>query len=108
MEYVTFMSNRLLNWQKKKKNWIAEYPVITSTNEGGWAQLDFNQSGQARGFSVDYLNLVAEKIGIKIDYKSGYTWSQTLEKLKNKEIDMAQSIILHRNVPRISISQGLI
>jgi hypothetical protein len=26
------------------------------------------------------LNLVAEKIGIKIDYKSGYTWSQTLEK----------------------------
>ncbi|WP_438994057.1 transporter substrate-binding domain-containing protein [Pseudemcibacter sp.] len=82
-----------INFTQEELKWIEDHPVITSTNEVGWAPLDFNQFGEARGFSVDYLNLVAKKVGIKIEYKSGFTWSQILEKLKNKEIDIAQSII---------------
>jgi len=82
-----------INFTQEELKWIEDHPVITSTNEVGWAPLDFNQSGEALGFSVDYLNLVAKKVGIKIEYKSGFTWSQILEKLKNKEIDIAQSII---------------
>ncbi|MCC3860921.1 transporter substrate-binding domain-containing protein [Pseudemcibacter aquimaris] len=77
----------------EEKKFIAEHPVITATNELDWAPLDFIQNGEAEGFSIDYLNLVAEKVGLKIDYIGGYLWQDLLTMLENKEIDMAQSII---------------
>lgn len=73
--------------------WIRDHPVITSTNEMEWAPLDFIRDGKAVGFSIDYLNLVAEKVGLEIEYVNGYSWEELLIKLKNREIDMAQSII---------------
>lgn len=73
--------------------WVRDNPVVTSTNEMEWAPLDFVRDGEAIGYSIDYLNLVAEKVGLKIKYVNGYSWEELLTKLKNKEIDMAQSII---------------
>ena len=73
--------------------WIKEHPVITSTNEMEWAPLDFVDDGEAIGFSIDYLNLVASKVGLKIEYVNVYAWDVLLAKLEAKEIDMAQSII---------------
>jgi len=73
--------------------WIKEHPVITSTNEMEWAPLDFVDNGEAIGFSIDYLNLVALKVGLKIEYVNVYAWDVLLAKLEAKEIDMAQSII---------------
>ncbi|MDG1709353.1 MAG: transporter substrate-binding domain-containing protein, partial [Emcibacteraceae bacterium] len=74
--------------------WLSEHPTLTATNELDWAPLDFYQAGKAQGFSIEYLNLIAEKLNVKIEYVSGYKWEDILLKLKNKEIDIAQSIIL--------------
>lgn len=73
--------------------WIKEHPVITSTNEMEWAPLDFVSDGEAIGFSIDYLNLVASKVGLKIEYVNGYAWDELLQKLEAKEIDMGQSFL---------------
>lgn len=72
--------------------WIAEHPVIRATNEMDWAPIDFVQDGNAVGFSVDYLNLIARKTGLKIEYVSGYSWEGLLELLRNRELDVAQSV----------------
>lgn len=72
---------------------IKQHPVVKASNEMEWAPLDFVRDGQARGFSVDYLNLVAEKVGLKVEYVNGYAWDILLGKLENREIDIAQSII---------------
>ena len=73
--------------------WVKQHPVLKSTNEMEWAPLDFMRDGEALGYSVDYLNLVAEKVGLKVEYINGYTWEDLLAKLENREIDIAQSII---------------
>ena len=88
-----------INFTQEELKWIEDHPVITSTNEVGWAPLDFNQSGEARGFSVDYLNLVAKKVGIKIEYKSGFTWSQILENLKTKKSTLHKALFIHLSAP---------
>lgn len=75
-----------------EKAWITEHPVLKSTNELDWAPLDFMRDGKAIGYSVDYLNLVAEKVGLEIEYINGFTWQVLLDKLKNREIDISQSI----------------
>ncbi|MCB2092050.1 MAG: transporter substrate-binding domain-containing protein [Alphaproteobacteria bacterium] len=86
-------SGNEVNLTDEEKLWIEQHPVIRSTNEMEWAPLDFVRDGKALGFSIDYLNLVAEKVGLKIVYVNGLLWSELLGKLRNKEIDMAQSII---------------
>ena len=77
----------------EEKAWVADHPILRSTNEMEWAPLDFTRDGKAMGFSVDYLNLVAQKVGLEIEYVIGYTWSDLLHMLENREIDVAQSII---------------
>ncbi|MBL4603901.1 MAG: transporter substrate-binding domain-containing protein [Emcibacteraceae bacterium] len=77
----------------EEQAWVADHPVIKSTNELSWAPLDFVRNGVPLGYSVDYLNLVAKNVGIEIEYVNGFTWDILLDKLKNKEIDIAQSII---------------
>lgn len=77
---------------EEERKWVESHPIVTSTNEMTWAPIDFVQDQKAAGFSVDYLNLIAEKVGLRIEYRNGYSWAELLEKLKTREIDIAQSI----------------
>ncbi len=77
--------------------WIAANPLIRVTNEMDWAPIDFTKDGEAMGFSVDYFNLLASKIGISVEYVNGYTWEELVELLKNGEIDVAPSITQTKN-----------
>lgn len=79
---------------EEEKAWIKDHPALRSTNEMEWAPLDFARDGKAMGFSVDYLNLVADKVGLEIEYVTGYAWDILLEMLEKREIDIAQSIIM--------------
>ena len=57
------------------------------------APIDFNQGGGATGLSIDYINLIAEKIGIKTEYVNDPNWNRLLELVKNKELDMTHSLV---------------
>ncbi len=72
--------------------WIAEHPVIRATNDMDYPPFDYVVDGKAAGFSVDYLNLIAEKIGLEIEYTSGLPWDQLMEMLENREIDLTHSL----------------
>ncbi len=81
-----------LELTSEEKTWITEHPVLRASNQLNWAPLDFVENGKAYGFSVDYLDLIAKKIGIKIEYVSGYSWAELVDQLQDREIDIAQSI----------------
>lgn len=90
-------SKNTLNFSADEQAWIKNNPILKATNQSTWAPIDFIQNGKAAGYSVDYLNLIAEKIGIKIDYVNGYQWSKLLDLLKKREIDIAHSITFTEN-----------
>tara|TARA_R110002096_G_scaffold283328_1_gene477376 strand:- start:444 stop:3986 length:3543 start_codon:yes stop_codon:yes gene_type:complete len=77
----------------EERKWISEHPVLRATNEMEWAPLDFVLGGNPTGFSIDYLNLVAKKIGFKVEYVNGLPWNELLDLLRDKQIDISQSII---------------
>ena len=58
---------------EEERSWISEHPVLKATNEMDWAPIDFVRSGEPAGFSIDYLNLVASKVGLSIEYINGHT-----------------------------------
>ena len=76
----------------EEKNYLSLTPIIKVHNESNWPPFNFNTKNVPKGFSIDYINLIASKVGLSIDYISGYTWNEYLEKLKNNEIDIMLNI----------------
>ncbi|MDJ0802969.1 MAG: transporter substrate-binding domain-containing protein [Desulfobacterales bacterium] len=75
----------------EEKAWIEQHPVIRVSSEPDYAPFDFVEEGRPSGFSVDYLNLVAERAGLHLEYVQD-TWKNLVEKGKRKEIDLLHTI----------------
>ena len=78
---------------KEEQIWVSEHPVIKVTNQMDWPPFDFVIAGEPAGYSIDYLNLLAEKIDFKIEYVNGYRWDELSDQLENKQIDVTHSIV---------------
>ncbi|MCP4215453.1 MAG: transporter substrate-binding domain-containing protein, partial [bacterium] len=81
-----------LKLTEAEKNFIETHPVIKVSNETDWPPFDFMAGGQPQGFCIDLLNLLAERIDIKIDYVNGYTWKQLEGMFFRKELDVLQPV----------------
>jgi len=77
---------------------VSAHPEIKVANEMDWPPFDYNEFGTPKGLSIDYLELVAEKAGLKIEFVSGFTWGELLDQFKSKEIDVIPA--LYRNLER--------
>ncbi len=75
-----------------EKQWIKDNPVLRIGNEIDWAPFDFVENNQAKGYSIDLIKLIGEKSGIKFDFANGYTWSELLSMIKDKQLDMLAAI----------------
>jgi len=78
---------------KKEKYFLKRHPVVTAHNELDFPPYNFNKNGEAKGFSIDYLNLLAKKLGIKVKYISGYTWSEFMDMTRHNQIDVMLNIM---------------
>ncbi|MCC3862557.1 transporter substrate-binding domain-containing protein [Pseudemcibacter aquimaris] len=78
---------------EEELEWIRNNPTVTVTSQSDWAPFDFTVTGMPYGFSVEYVNLVASKVGLKTEFISGYTWTELLDKSYNDEIDIIHSLV---------------
>ena len=76
----------------EEKHYLLNHPTIKVHNESNWPPFNFNIDNTPKGFSIDYMNLLASKIGININYVSGFPWNEYLKKLKDNEIDVMLNI----------------
>ena len=81
-----------LGLNKNEKEYIKNHPIIKVHNELDWAPYNYNKDGKPYGFSIDYIKLVASKVGLKVKFVSGYTWSQFLQLIKENKIDVMLNI----------------
>jgi len=83
-------SNAIVLTQAEKR-WLSKHPVIRTSSEPDYAPFDFVEDGKSVGFSVDYLNLLAERAGLKIEYVQD-TWSNLVKMAEKKEVDLLHTI----------------
>ena len=81
-------STESIHFTEQEKNYIKTHPIINANNEHDWAPFDFNENGVPKGFSVDYIKLLAQKIGIKVNFISGPSWKEFTIMAKNKQLDV--------------------
>ncbi|MCC3860317.1 transporter substrate-binding domain-containing protein [Pseudemcibacter aquimaris] len=86
-------SQTTIEFTDEERQWIENNPVLTVTNGMDLKPFDFVENGEPKGFAIDYMELIAKKTGLTFEYVSGYPWHQLLSKVRNGEIDIAQSLV---------------
>lgn len=76
----------------EEKTWILQHPVVKASNNTGYPPIDFVSAGEPAGFSIDYLNLLAGKVGLKIQYVNYGNWATMVQKAMDQEIDIIQTL----------------
>ncbi|MEA1915003.1 MAG: transporter substrate-binding domain-containing protein [Campylobacterota bacterium] len=81
-----------LDLNDKEIAYLKEHPVIKVHNETNWPPFNFNVNKEARGFSIDYINLLAKKLNIKVEFISGYSWNEFMKMLPSSDLDLIINI----------------
>ena len=76
-----------------EKKFLSKIQKIRVHNETNWAPYNFFENGKTRGYSIDYMNLVAEKLGIRIEYVTGPSWNEFINMIKDKQLDVMLNIV---------------
>jgi len=76
----------------QERSYLRTHPVLKVHNESNWPPFNFNENGIPRGFSVDYMNLLAERLGVELEYISGYTWEEFMQMLPTDKLDVIINI----------------
>ncbi|QFY88549.1 transporter substrate-binding domain-containing protein [Magnetovirga frankeli] len=87
----------------QERAFVAENPVLRVSNENDWPPLDFAIRGVPNGFSIDYLRLLAQKIGIQWQFVNGYTWSELMDLFAEGQLDMLHSAYHSQERERIAL-----
>jgi polar amino acid transport system substrate-binding protein len=77
----------------EEKTFLKEHATIRVHNEKDWAPFNYFEYGSPRGLSIDYMNLLAKKLGIKVAYVTGPSWNEFLGMIERKELDILLNII---------------
>ncbi|MBF0368762.1 MAG: transporter substrate-binding domain-containing protein [Magnetococcales bacterium] len=84
---------RTLDLTPEEKAWIAQNPKIRVHNETNWPPFNFAEEGQPKGYSIDYMNLLAQKAGLEVEYITGPSWNDFLEMMKARTLDVMLNIV---------------
>ncbi|WP_025566052.1 transporter substrate-binding domain-containing protein [Psychromonas sp. SP041] len=76
----------------QEKEYTQQHPTIKVHTDENWPPFNFIQDGEVSGYNNDLIRLVADKVGLNIEFVVGYQWYEYLEKLKNKEIDVISNM----------------
>lgn len=73
--------------------WLAAHPApLRVHNEQDWEPYNFTRDGQPAGFSIDYMRLVAEKVGLRVTFVTGPTWAEFMDMMKAGTLDVMLNI----------------
>ena len=86
-------AGKSLDLTAEEQVWLQTHPRIRVHNELAWPPFNFNENARPQGFSIDYMNLLADKIGIDIQYVSGPSWGEFLEMMKSGDLEVMLNIV---------------
>lgn len=92
-EGLTATNRNRISLTPDEQAFIKAHPVIRVHNEQNWAPFNFHENGAAVGFSIDYMNLLTEKIGLQVEYVSGPTWNEFISMMRERKLDVMLNIV---------------
>jgi ABC-type amino acid transport substrate-binding protein len=72
----------------EEQAFLKKHPVIRVGNEDDWPPFDFSEHGRPKGYAIDHLELLGNRLGISFEYINGYSWFDLLGLFKQGKIDL--------------------
>ncbi|MBT4769233.1 MAG: transporter substrate-binding domain-containing protein [Rhodospirillaceae bacterium] len=84
--------DRTIDLTAEERAWIKAHSNLVVANETDWPPFDFLQNGKPAGYSIDLINLAASKAGLSLDFLTGLTWSEIMDRFRAGEIDILPAV----------------
>lgn len=82
-----------LSLDAEERAWLAQHPVLRVSGPRAFPPFYFfGEQNLARGMAVDYLQAIAEPLGLTLRFEGPLPWPETLNRIKAREIDIAPCI----------------
>jgi len=92
-EEFSAMATVRINLTPEEQAFLEVHPVIRVHNEQNWAPFNFYEHGAPTGFSIDYMDMLADKIGLRVEYTSGPAWGEFITMIKERRLDVMLNIV---------------
>ncbi|PYC27424.1 histidine kinase [Aquipseudomonas alcaligenes] len=85
-----------LQLDEDERAWLAEHPVLrVGLERGGWPPFDvIDKQGQHRGLSGDYLALLAQRLGVRLQPVLLDDWEAAQQALRDGQVDLLPSVAM--------------
>jgi len=71
----------------KEREWLDEHPVITAAADPNWPPVEYlDRNKKFTGMAADYIKLVEQRLGIRIEVVPHETWSESLESARERKV----------------------
>jgi ABC-type amino acid transport substrate-binding protein len=82
-------SSTTITLSESEQQWLEEHPVIRLGVDPAWPPFDFiDRQGVHRGMAADFLQLLAQRLGISAEMVPDIGWNQALEQARDRSIDL--------------------
>ena len=88
-----FGADSAIDLTEAEKAFLRNAAPVRVSNEMDWPPYNYNDRGTPKGFSIEYFQLIAQKLGLKYEFVSGPDWNDFLERIKKHELDVMLNII---------------
>ncbi|WP_072680221.1 transporter substrate-binding domain-containing protein [Arcobacter sp. LA11] len=76
-----------LDLNENEKQYLKEKDALYIANELDWIPFDYYENNTPKGYTIDYIKLISQKLGLKPIFVTD-KWTSLIKRLKNKEIDI--------------------
>jgi len=82
-------SSTTISLSESERQWLEEHPVIRLGVDPAWPPFDFiDRQGVHRGMAADFLQLLAQRLGISAEMVPDIGWNQALEQARDRSLDL--------------------
>ncbi len=78
----------------KERRWLDQHKVVRFTGDPNWLPYEaFDRQGNYIGIVAEHLKLIEQKLNIKIEFIPVNSWSESIAKVKQGEVDVLSETV---------------
>lgn len=81
-----------IQFNEEELEYLSNNPTLVINTESHWPPYNYIEYGEVKGYSNDFIRLLATKIGLDVKFEVGLSWAQSLAKLQENKIDIISNL----------------
>ncbi|BCD86233.1 hypothetical protein PSm6_26400 [Pseudomonas solani] len=83
-----------LTFTQEEQAWLQDHPVLRMGIDASWPPFEFRDSqGRHQGLAADYVKLIQERLGVRLEPVEPRNWGEVLEQARNGQLDLLPGVM---------------